>query len=150
MSVSNRDQQAKPRRIEPPVTDTTEPFWDATREKRFLVQWCSACNRAQFYPREVCPQCLSRDALEWRDSAGVGTVYAVSVQHRPGNPFMADRVPYAVALVEVETGANPIRMMSNVVGCPAEDVSVGMPVQLTWEALSDGRNLPLFEPRTGN
>jgi uncharacterized OB-fold protein len=37
--------------------------------------------------------------------------------------------------------------MTNVVGCPPDEVAVGMPVQVTWEELSDGRNLPQFEPR---
>ena len=32
-------------RMEPPVTDTTQPFWDATKEKRFLVQWCIDCGQ---------------------------------------------------------------------------------------------------------
>ena len=51
--------------------------------------------------------------------------------------------PYVVALVELDEGP---RLMTNVVGCPPESVTVGMPVQVTWEPLSDGRNLPLFEP----
>ena len=91
-------------RIEPADTELTDPFWDATRERRYLVQWCAACTTPIFYPREVCPSCLSADSLEWRESSGRATVYAVSVQHRPANPTMADRVPYAVALVEVDAG----------------------------------------------
>src|SRR4051794_40814830 len=83
-------------RMEPPVTDTTAPFWDATREDRFLLQWCTACEAPVFYPRDVCPRCLGT-GLEWRQASGRGTVYAVSVQHRAGNPTMTDRVPYAVA-----------------------------------------------------
>ncbi|HYY05798.1 MAG TPA: zinc ribbon domain-containing protein, partial [Candidatus Limnocylindria bacterium] len=81
-------------RIEPPVGPTTAPFWDATRERRFLLQWCTACEATVFYPRDVCPRCLG-SALEWREADGRGTVYAVSVQHKPANPSMADRVPYA-------------------------------------------------------
>jgi uncharacterized OB-fold protein len=130
-------------RFEPPASDATQPFWDATKEHRFLIQWCGPCNAPIFYPREVCPQCLSADGLEWRESEGKGTVYAASVQHKPANPMMADRVPYVVALVELGEG---IRIMSNVINCPADDVAVGQPVQLTWEPLSDGRNLPQFEP----
>lgn len=57
--------------------------------------------------------------------------------------MMGDRVPYAVALVDLEEGA---RMMSNIVGCEPSEVRVGMPVVITWEELSDGRHLPLFEP----
>jgi hypothetical protein len=56
---------------------------------------------------------------------------------------MKDRVPYAVALVELDEG---IRMLSNVVGCDPQSVKVGQPVRLTWESLSDGRNLPVFQP----
>jgi uncharacterized OB-fold protein len=128
--------------MEPPVGDVSKPFWDATRERKFLVQWCSACKAPIFYPREVCPQCLSADSLEWRESAGKGTIYAASVQERPAMPMLADRVPYVVALVELEDG---IRIMSNVVNCPPYDASVGKSVQLTWEPMSDGRNLPQFE-----
>jgi uncharacterized OB-fold protein len=39
-----------------------------------------------------------------------------------------------------------VRLLSNVVGVEASEVRVGMPVTVTWEPLSDGRNLPLFEP----
>lgn len=129
-------------RFEPPTSEVSQPFWDATRERRFLIQWCGPCERPIFYPREVCPQCLTGQGLEWRESNGNGTVYAASVQHKPANPMMADRVPYVVALVELDEG---IRIMSNVVNCPPDDVTVGRPVRLTWEPLSDGRNLPQFE-----
>jgi uncharacterized OB-fold protein len=48
-----------------------------------------------------------------------------------------------VALVDLVEG---VRIMSNVVGCPPDDVTVGMPVRVTWHPLSDGRNLPQFTP----
>jgi uncharacterized OB-fold protein len=71
----------------------------------------------------------------------------VSVQYRPANPTMADRVPYAVALVEVDAGqGRTVRVMSNIVNCDPETVAIGDAVTLTWEELGDGRNLPLFEP----
>ena len=135
-------------RFEPKATEATDPFWEATREQRYIVQWCAACSTPVFSPREVCPSCLSSDTLEWKESNGAGTVYAVSVQYRPGNPTMADRVPYAVALVELDAGADgaTIRVMSNVVNCDPERVRIGDPVRLVWEPLTDGRNLPLFEP----
>ena len=51
--------------------------------------------------------------------------------------------PYVVALVDLDEG---VRMMTNIVGCPPEDVRIGMAVTVTWEPLSDGRQLPLFTP----
>jgi uncharacterized OB-fold protein len=63
--------------------------------------------------------------------------------HKPGSPFMADAVPYVVALVDLREGA---RVMTNVVGCDPGDVRVGMAVSLDWEPLSDGRHLAVFRP----
>jgi uncharacterized OB-fold protein len=149
-------------RLEPPTTELTDTFWEGTKDDTYLVQWCAPCGRPIFYPREVCPKCLAPTGLEWRRSAGTGTVHAVSVQHRPANPFMADRVPYAVALIDLDAGAadspnvspngsdsgriSTVRIMSNVVNCDPDSVRVGDVVTLAWEPLSDGRKLPVFEP----
>jgi uncharacterized OB-fold protein len=131
------------RRMEPAATPASEPFWEATRARRFLLQWCVACEAPIFYPREICPRCLG-SKMDWRAASGRGQVHAVSVQYRPAMPLpVFSEGPYAVALIELEEG---VRIMSNVVGCPPEEVTVGMPVTLTWEPLSDGRNLPQFQP----
>jgi uncharacterized OB-fold protein len=130
----------RPRRLEPPVTDTSEPFWEATRRRRLLMQWCVDCGHAVFFPRDVCPRCLG-SRLEWRPSAGTGSVHTYTVEHNPQNPNLT--APYTIALIDLDDG---VRMMSNVVGCPPDEVRVGMRVAVTWEELSDGRNLPLFEP----
>lgn len=130
------------RPIEPPVTELTEPFWAATRERRLLVQWCVSCEQPVWFPREVCPWCLD-NALEWREASGRGVVYAFLVEHRPNLPEVFGDSPYVVALVDLSEG---VRLMSNIVGCRPDTVDVGLPVQVTWESLSDGRNLPLFEP----
>ena len=34
-------------RREPPVSDDAVPFWDATREQRFVLPWCTECERAR-------------------------------------------------------------------------------------------------------
>jgi len=120
-----------------------KPFWDATKEKRLLLQWCRRCERAVFYPRDFCSHCAGA-SLSWKDASGDGVVYAVSIMHRPGNPMMAPEVPYAVAIVELKEG---VRMLSNLVHCDPGEVHVGMSVQVTWAPLADGRHLPLFEPR---
>ncbi|HVX18241.1 MAG TPA: OB-fold domain-containing protein [Acidimicrobiales bacterium] len=130
-------------RPEPPTSATTAPFWDATREQRLTVQWCRTCAEPFWYPRDFCPGCLGTD-LEWRPSAGTGRVYAVTVEHRPQDPRLADRAPYAVALIDLDDG---IRMMANVVEVDPASVAVGASVAVTWEPLPDGRNLPMFTLR---
>jgi len=129
-------------RQEPRASDEAQPFWDATREQRFVLPWCTECERALWYPRTTCPTCFG-SAIEWRDDTGDGTVYAASVHHRPGPGRDADDGPYAVVLIDLDAG---VRMMSNVVGCLPDDVTAGMRVTVAWEPLLDGRQLPVFRP----
>lgn len=129
-------------RLVPPASEVAAPFWDATRDRALVLQWCSDCDQPVHYPREACPRCLG-SSLEWQPASGVATVHAVSVQHRPGPGRDAADGPYAVALVELPEG---VRMMTNVVGCEPDAVTVGMAVRVAWEPLPDGRNLPVFAP----
>jgi uncharacterized OB-fold protein len=140
-------ERAAPTRLEPPVSAESGAFWEATREGRLLVQWCTECDRGVFYPRAFCPHCgVGRSALEWRTASGRATVYAASVEHRPAPGGFSGGEPYCVALVDLHEG---VRMMTNIVGCPPDDVRSGMAVEVTWEPLGDGRRLPLFTPAGG-
>jgi uncharacterized protein len=129
-----------PERFQPPVSPAAEPFWAATRDRRLEIQWCRACEQAIHFPREACPRCLGTD-LEFRPAAGTGVVYAVSVMPAPGNPGMAGRTPYAVALVDLPEG---VRLLTNVLGGGADEVAIGDSVAVAWEPLADGRHLPVF------
>ena len=71
-------------RVEPKATEATDPFWEATREQRYLVQWCTACSTPIFYPREVCPSCLSSDTLEWKASPARGPCTPSACSTGPG------------------------------------------------------------------
>jgi hypothetical protein len=128
--------------IEPPVTEASAPFWDATREQRFVLPWSTATGKPVWYPREVDPAAPDQP-FDWREASGEGVVYAASVHHKTGPGRDPDDGPYVVALVELPEG---VRMMTNIVGCPPDEVTVGMPVRLAWHPLSDGRHLPMFAP----
>ncbi len=82
-------------------------------------QRCAECSAAVFYPRVLCPVCGSR-ALEWRESAGRGTVYATTAVHS------RNRDPRNVVLVDLDEG---FRMMSRVEGVPAAEVEIGARVR---------------------
>ena len=62
---------------------------------------------------------------------------------KPGNPLMAGREPYVVALVALDDG---VRLMTNLVDVDPDDVRIGQRVEVAWEPLSDGRHLPQFRP----
>ena len=100
-------------------------------------QWSPEAQRAVFYPRLVCP--FSGSArLEWRFSAGLGTVYATTVTHpREG-------APYNVALIDMDEG---FRLMSRVEDTAPEDVRIGMRVRFrVHPAEGDEPPYPVFAP----
>jgi hypothetical protein len=129
-------------RREPTQSDEAAPFWDATREQRFVLPWCRECDAAIWYPRAVCPRCFG-ESVDWRADRGDGAVYAASMHTEPGPGRVEDDGPYVVALVDLDAG---VRVMSNVIDCDPAEVAVGMRVALAWEPLSDGRHLPVFRP----
>jgi uncharacterized protein len=124
-----------------PYQDTAA-YWAAAKDHKFIIQYCTECNEYQFYPRGVCSHCLS-SALEWRDASGKGEVYSFSVNHRAPHPGFADKIPFVLAIVELEEGP---RMMTNIVGCDPESVKIGMPVTVVFEDVTDEVTLPKFKP----
>lgn len=123
----------------------TQPFWDACKRGELTYQQCSACNEVVFYPRSNCNACGSDD-LEWKVSAGEGTVYTYSVVRQNRNPAFADLGAYALAYIDLDEG---FRMMSNVTGVdnPLTDVSCGQRVRVQFEEQDDGEYpVPVFVP----
>ena len=72
---------------------------------------------------------------------GHGTVQTFIRFQRAYDPQWEDRVPYIVALIELEEG---LVMISNVVGEGALDVKVGDLVNVTFERRSEVAALPQF------
>ena len=102
------------------VAESPLTIYQAHLEKGELAyQWSLDANRAVFYPRVICPFTGS-DRLEWRLSAGFGTVYATTVTHpREG-------APYNVALIDCDEG---FRLMSRVEDIDPMQVKIGQRVR---------------------
>jgi uncharacterized OB-fold protein len=133
--------QSQPARPLPRPSNFTRPFWDAAREKKLVIQYCPDSGRYQFYPR---PNSLytGKRNLEWRPVSGKGTVYTYTVTRRAPPGFRGTE-PYVVATIELDEG---VRMMARLVNCPIDEVEIGMPVRVVWEALDENINYPQFEP----
>ena len=121
------------------------PFWQATKNQELKYQQCADCDTVVFYPRRHCTGCLGNNLI-WKTSAGKGTVYTYSVVRQSYHPFFRQRVPYAVAWIDLDEGP---RLVSNVVGVedPLGDVQIGMRVQVRWEEHEE-LSVPLFEPES--
>lgn len=124
----------------PVIDDETRPFWDAAREGRLSIQRCGACGRHVFYPRSGCPHC-HEGRLEWVDASGRGEVHSYTVAHRPAGPWFGDRVPYVVALIDLDEG---VRMLGGVRVDDVESVRVGQRVRVAFEDAGDV-SIPVWE-----
>jgi uncharacterized protein len=120
------------------VEESPLTIYQAHLEKGELAyQWSLDANRAVFYPRFICPFTGS-DRLEWRLSAGFGTVYATTVTHpREG-------APYNVALIDCDEG---FRLMSRVEDIAPEAVQIGLRVKFRiHRRAGDEPPYPVFTP----
>ena len=122
-----------PARPLPQPTDLTRPYWQAAARGELHMQHCGACGRWQFYPRPFCIHCEA-DALQWRAVSGLGRIYTYTVNHRAPNAFMKARLPYVVAIVELDEGP---RLMANVLGNAVDQAGIGKRVKVTFEAVSE-------------
>ena len=132
-------QYAKPL---PEPSAVSAPFWEGLKADELRLQWCAACSRYVFYPRSVCPHCLS-DRLEWQTASGRGRVYSYTIVRRAMNPAFAQEVPYIFAIVELEEGP---RVTTNLVNCPPEGARVDMPVKAAYDSVTSEIALLKFEP----
>ncbi|MFV0257928.1 MAG: Zn-ribbon domain-containing OB-fold protein [Acidimicrobiales bacterium] len=118
------------------------PFWSATAEGRFLLQRCTRCDTVLWWPRAVCPECSSFD-LEWFDATGEGVVYSFSIVRRTPDRRWAPSAPYVLAYVELDEGP---RVMTNIVDCDPDSVTVDQRVRVVWHDTGEGSALPRFTP----
>ena len=119
----------------------SQAYWAAARERQLVIRKCKACGQLHFMPRHLCPSCWSDD-LEWVPASGAGRVHSFTVIRRASAPAFANRVPYVVALIELDEGP---RMMANILGEDALEVAIDDPVRLTFEDRGDGDLVPQFE-----
>jgi hypothetical protein len=126
----------------PKQTAESEPFWQAAREHRLLIQQCTNCDTYIFYPRVLCPQCSAIE-LKWVQVGGKGTVYSYTVIRRPAVPSFAQDIPYVFAIVELEEGP---RMATNIINCRPEEVRIGLPIEVSFDDVTPEVTLVKFQP----
>ena len=102
----------------------------------------------QHPPRELCTRCHSAE-LTWTPLSGRGRVFTYTVAHHPIGP-LTRHVPYNVVSVALEE-APDVRVVSNLVDVPADELGIDMPVSVVWEAVSEELHLPRFrrDPEQG-
>ena len=130
----------KPPRPRPAVTADSAFWFEGAKAKRLLIQRCTSCGTLRHPPGPACPKCRTYD-WDTVESSGRGVVYSFVVNHYPQVP--AFDYPLPVGLIELEEGT---RLIADLIGVDAADVTVGMPVQVEFVAVDDELTLPMFRP----
>ncbi len=89
---------------------------------------------------DVCGHCGGE--LVPQPVSGRGTVFTFTVNRHPYNPAVP--LPYVIAIVELEEQVG-IRFTTDLVDVAVDDVSIGMPVEVTFEQAGEAW-VPLFRP----
>jgi uncharacterized protein len=118
----------------------TQPYWDGCARGELLFQRCGNCGLATHTPAYLCAHCTSQD-LSWEASAGTGAIYSWTTVWRPQIP--AFHTPYAAIIVDMDEGW---QVLSNLIGCPIDDVEIGMRVEVEFHEIEGGFTLPYFRP----
>lgn len=120
----------------------SKPFWDATREKKLLIQYDKEVGKYQFFPRATSIYTGKKSNLEWHEVSGRGEVYSFTIARRARPPFQGHE-PFFIAVVKLPEDVN---VMGNMVNCSIEQMKIGLKVKPHWAPLSNGTHLLMFEP----
>jgi uncharacterized OB-fold protein len=133
-------------RVLPEITRDSAAFWTGGADGELRIYRCRSCQRYFHPPVGVCYRCRSRDVAPEAVS-GQATVATYTVNHHPwfGDTF---RVPYALAIVELAEDPE-VRLTTQIVDCPVEDVRIGMAVEVDFEHHEDVW-VPVFRPAEGS
>ena len=112
----------------PQITDENGAFWTGGRDGELLIIRCTSCGYWIHPPTPRCPHCLS-DAVEPQAVSGRGTVYSYTINRQAWVPGL--EVPFVIAMVELDEQPG-LRLMTNIVDCPTEEVEIGMPVEVAF------------------
>jgi uncharacterized OB-fold protein len=129
----------------PELTDLSRPFWEALkRDATLTFQRCDGCGHAWLPARAQCPACLGDD---WQRVPAVGGATLVSwvVYRHAYHPAFEARLPYTVAVVELDEGP---RMISNIVRADPASLRIEQRLRLLIED-ENGTAVARFTPLTG-
>lgn len=101
-------------------------------EGRFCIQRCQSCEKAVFYPREICPHC-GGGTLDWFEPSGGGHVYSTTVVRTRDDP-------YNISIVQLDEGP---RLMTRVIEMDPTAVRIGQRLKAVVGEV-DGERAVLF------
>jgi hypothetical protein len=126
----------------PVLDEASQPFFAGAREQRLMIQRCSICGAVMWPVKTHCTDCLSTE-VAWVQASGRATLYSFVLMHQIYHPGFASEAPYNIAEVDLAEG---LRVITNIIDCPNDQLRIGMPLEASFEAITDEITLPKFKP----
>lgn len=130
--------EAKPA---PRPNAVSQPYWDALRRHKLVLQKCSQCGQIRHYPRLVCHNCYSMD-VGWVEASGRGAVHSWTVAHHAYHPGFVRDVPYVLAVIDLDEG---VRALGVLYGVDPATLRIGLPVKVDFEDRDPDVSFPIFK-----
>jgi 3-hydroxy-3-methylglutaryl CoA synthase len=94
---------------------------------------CRKCGTVQYPAPRVCVECHQKDEIEEVKLARKGKIFTFTLDHLVGGEYLNTPVPRVV--IDLEGGG---RVFLNMTDCDPQEVSIDMPVELTFRRLHGG------------
>lgn len=130
----------------PLKTEDNKHYWDMADQHELSLQKCNDCGHHAHPPGPSCVHCEGQN-LSW-EALGKdvrATIYSYVITYRPFLPGFQDDLPLIIAQAELEK-VPEVKIMCNVIDCKADNVYIGMSVQMTWQDITEDRALPQWIP----
>ena len=112
---------------------TPSRYWrEIPQRYRLEANKCKKCDTKYFPPRQICPECKSRD-MESTKIADTGRILTYTIIRIPPKQFV-DQAPYAMGIVELDDG---VRLTAQIVDIEFEDLKIGPRVKIEFRKIFD-------------
>ncbi len=112
-----------------------KPFLDKLKEKKFIGNKCSGCNRVFVPPRLVCGQCLVKPD-QWVDVRETASISTFAIAHLK-DPETGEIQEKPMVLVR-QDGTDTVTFAELQPGVDPKDTYIGMPVKAHWRENTNG------------
>ncbi len=118
-------------------------FWRHCAQGELRFQRCDGCAVWRHPPSPLCPRCGSTQA-RWALASNDAELFSYTVVHHAASAALQHAVPYNIAIVAFPS-LGMLRLVSNVIDATPEQLRIGMALELVWQRVDAGRQLPLFK-----
>jgi uncharacterized OB-fold protein len=114
--------------------EPTRGYWEAAQRESLVIPRCANCAHWNWYPSARCSQCEAEE-LPWTEVSGRGTLFTYTEVTRALFKEYRSKAPYLTGLVALDEDPR-VRLATLFVDCEASELSLDMPVEVTFRKLS--------------